>query len=251
MTLSDFFTEYPKVAVAFSGGVDSAYLLFEALKNKADVKAYYVKTAFQPDFETEGALRFASEFGADLKIIEFDILKFENITANQADRCYHCKRMIFEAIMKQAKADDYEFLLDGTNASDLEDDRPGMKALKEMGVLSPLRLCGLSKDNIRLLSKEAGLFTWDRPAYSCLATRIISDEISEEKLSKTEAAESYMFSLGFKDFRVRTLGERALIQILSSQFGLFFENRDKILNELKKYYKTVLLDLEARDEQGN
>ena len=248
MTLNDFFKEYTKVAIAFSGGVDSAYLLYEALRNKADVKAYYVKTAFQPDFETEDALKFASEFGADLKVIELDILKIENIKENQADRCYHCKKTILNAITEEARADGYKILLDGSNASDLEYDRPGMKALKELGVLSPLRLCGLSKNDVRLLSKKAGLFTWNKPAYSCLATRIISDEITEEKLIKTDSAESFLFSLGFNDFRVRTFDDRAVIQLLSHNFDLFFESREIILKEFKKYYKAVLLDVEARDE---
>lgn len=244
--LSDFFTSNNKTAIAFSGGVDSAYLLYAALRYGAAVCAYYVKSAFQPQFELEDAKKLAQSLKAPLRILNADVLACGTIAANPCDRCYHCKRMIFEAIAEAAGEDGFTVLLDGTNASDEEGDRPGMRALRELSVRSPLRECGLTKDTIRRLSKEAGLFTWDKPAYACLATRIPTGEaITKEKLQATEAAEDYLFSIGFRDFRVRTAGEAAKLQISRKQLGLALESREKIVAELKKYYKSVVLDLEV------
>ena len=171
MTLEEFFAEHPKVAIAFSGGVDSSYLLYAAGKYAKEVKAYYVKAAFQ----------------------HLDVLSDEKVTANPANRCYYCKKRIFTAITSHARADGFTVLLDGTNASDDAGDRPGMKALQELAVLSPLRICGLTKAEIRKLSKEAGLFTWDKPAYACLATRIPTGQhIDARVLERTEVAEGYL-----------------------------------------------------------
>ena len=248
MTIEEFFTENRKAAIAFSGGVDSAYLLYEAKKAGAGICAYYAKTAFQPKFELDDAIHLAEDLGVQLRIVEADVLSSPLISQNPPERCYYCKRMILSAIMKAALSDGFTLLLDGTNASDDISDRPGTKALEELGVLSPLRICGLGKEEIRERSREAGLFTWDKPAYACLATRITSGEpISDEKLRKTESAEDFLRSLGFIDFRVRLLSGCARIQIRKDQIPLLMEKRDCIVHTLKRYYKSVLLDLEARD----
>ena len=250
MELKDFFKEHPKAALAFSGGVDSAYLLYAAQKAGADVTAYYVKTAFQPAFELEDARKLAAELGARLKIISLDVLADPVIRSNPADRCYHCKRRIFSAIGEAAGADGYELLLDGTNASDDSGDRPGMRALQELSVLSPLRICGLTKAEIRRLSKEAGLFTWDKPAYACLATRIPAGQaISEESLQRTERAEEFLRSLGFSDFRIRLFSGCARLQLREEDLPGLMEKRREILQELNKDYDAVFLDLEVRNEQ--
>lgn len=247
MKLKQFFQENPRVAVAFSGGVDSAYLLYAALEYGAAVKAYYVQTAFQPQFEREDAMALAEELGTDLRILTLDVLCSDVVTANPPDRCYHCKTVIFTAIREAAKADGFALLLDGTNASDDASDRPGMRALKELAVRSPLRECGLTKTEIRRLSREAGLFTWEKPAYACLATRIPTGErITAEKLSRTEAAESWLMSLGLRDFRVRMQGEAAKLQVTEADLPTVLQNREQILEELKKYYSNVWLDLEVR-----
>ena len=248
MTLKEFFANAPRAALGLSGGVDSSYLLYAAKRYAKEVRAYYAKSAFQPQFETEDALRMAGELGVDMQILPVDVLADETVASNPADRCYFCKRRIFETIRAQAEADGFPVLLDGTNASDDVGDRPGVRALQELSVLSPLRLCGLTKAEIRRLSKEAGLFTWDKPAYACLATRIPTGEpITEEKLRATEAAEGFLFSLGFSDFRVRRMGDAAKIQVPRGQFEKVIENRERILAELKRYYAAVLLDLEARE----
>lgn len=247
MNLSEFFIQHPKAAIAFSGGVDSAYLLYAAHLARADVAAYYVKSVFQPRFELEDAKKLCALLDIPLHIIPLDILRCAEITANSAERCYHCKRAIFSAIADAAKADGYALLLDGTNASDAASERPGMRALRELSVRSPLRECGLTKAEIRRRSREARLFTWDKPAYACLATRIpTGDAITAEKLRAAEQAEEFLFSLGFSDFRVRRMGDSARLQFPESQLGKALEKRECILNELKKYYASVLLDLEVR-----
>lgn len=247
MTLQDFFTSHPKTAIAFSGGVDSAYLLYAAKKYAEEVRAYYVKSEFQPRFELEDAVRLAQDIGTDITVLEQSVLSVPQVAENPADRCYHCKTAIFTAVMKAADADGFSVLLDGTNASDDAQDRPGMRALRELSVRSPLRECGLTKQEIRRLSKAAGLFTWNKPAYACLATRISTGEkITAEKLKITELAEDYLFSLGFTDFRVRWQNGHARLQLPEDQLYLLLEKREEILTHLKKYYKSIVLDLEVR-----
>lgn len=247
MELKRFFDENPNAAIAFSGGVDSAYLLYAAVTYGATVRAYYVKTAFQPQFELEDAMRLAQELGAEMTILSLDVLCKDAVTANPPDRCYHCKKAIFTAISDAARADGFDLLLDGTNASDDAADRPGMRALKELRVRSPLRECGLTKSEIRRRSKEAGLFTHDKPAYACLATRIPTGEvITAEKLQKTELAESRLASLGLRDFRVRLHCGSAKLQVTASDLETVLQNRERIVTELRNYYDSVLLDLEVR-----
>lgn len=154
MTLQEFFAENPKVALAFSGGVDSSYLLYAATDCRAKVRAYYVKSVFQPRFELDDARRLASELGADMKMLDVDILNDPQITANSADRCYYCKYSIFNSIIRAASEDGFSVLIDGTNASDDAGDRPGMRALGELSVRSPLRECGLTKAEVRRLSPK-------------------------------------------------------------------------------------------------
>lgn len=247
MNLSEYLKKYNKLAVAFSGGVDSAYLLYEAKKNVKDVKAYYVKSQFQPEFEYRDALKLADYVGAEMEVIELDVLSCREVRENPANRCYYCKKQIFSAIVEAAKKDGFQTVADGTNASDSASDRPGMKALCEMSVISPLRECGLTKDMIREKSKEANLETWDKPAYACLATRIPQGvEITAEKLSRTEKSEDYLFSLGFTDFRVRERDEGALVQLPKKYLPLSDNLTIKIENELKKYYNKVTIDKEGR-----
>lgn len=249
MTLNEFFREHPRVALAFSGGVDSAYLLYAALQAGAQVRAYYVKSPFQPGFELEDARRLARELGADMVELPLDVLADENVVKNPANRCYYCKKRIFSAILNAARADGFDLLTDGTNASDDLSDRPGFRALQELRVRSPLREAGLTKETIRELSRQAGLFTHDKPAYACLATRIpTGTAITRELLQKTEAGEAYLRELGFRDFRIRLLGDAARLQLREEALPLLLARRREILEELKKHYGAVLLDLEVRCE---
>lgn len=247
MTLQEFFAENPRAAIAFSGGVDSSYLLYAAVQCGADVHAYFAKTAFQPQFELDDARRLAESVGARLTVLELDALSSEDVARNPANRCYYCKQNIFGNLKRAAAEDGFTLILDGTNASDDAGDRPGMRALREMDVRSPLRECGLTKAEIRRLSHEAGLFTWDKPAYACLATRIrAGEEITLQKLKQTEKAEGFLFGLGFRDFRVRMVGNTAKLELREADLPLLLENREKIVTELRKDYDSVLLNLEVR-----
>ena len=247
MTLQEFFKEQPAVALAFSGGVDSAYLLYAARQYGANVTAYYVKTPFQPQFEYEDAVKLATELGANMNTIQLDVLQDESITCNPANRCYYCKKRIFSAILEAAKADGFPIVIDGTNASDDASDRPGMVALRELQVRSPLREADLTKAEIRRLSKEAGLFTHDKPAYACLATRIpTGTNITQELLTKTEICEEYLKNMGFSDFRIRYFGGAARLQLPETQIPALFEKRAEILAFLKQHYPAVVLDMEVR-----
>lgn len=247
MTLQRFFEENPKVALAFSGGVDSAYLMYAAKAHGAQVQAYYVKTPFQPQFEYDDALRLARQLEVSMTTVELDVLADPAIAANPNNRCYFCKRRIFTVILETAEKDGFSLIVDGTNASDDAADRPGMQALKELQVRSPLRECGLTKAEIRRLSKEAGLFTHDKPAYACLATRIpAGTPITTDLLARTERSEELLKHLGFSDFRIRLAGDSAKIQLTEDQLPLLLKHRKTVLQELKQYYSTVLLDLEVR-----
>ncbi len=242
-TLYGFFEKNPKVALAFSGGVDSAYLLYAAVDAGADVCAYYVKTDFQPDFELEDAERLAKELDAEMKIIHLDVLADPLVESNPADRCYHCKKHSFRAIIDHARKDGYEVIMDGTNASDDPGDRPGVRALREYGVRSPLRDCGLTKADIRVLSREAGLFTWNKPAYACLATRIQTDQkILYRTLKAVESCEGMMADLGFRDFRIRVRGKNALVQIREEDKKLFDKEEEYIRDNLSVFFARADLD---------
>ena len=247
MELSEFFRENPRAALGFSGGVDSAYLLWAGLHYGADIRPYYVKTAFQPQFELEDALRLGRELGVEVTVLEQDILSHPLVAANPADRCYHCKSALFGALAQAAAKDGYSLIIDGTNASDDAGDRPGMRALKELSVRSPLRECGLTKGEIREKSKEAGLFTWDKPAYACLATRIPTGvPITGEILRRVEQAEDQLFRMGYTDFRVRVLGGAARLQFPQSQLERAFREREAIRQALAETFPEVLLDLKTR-----
>lgn len=247
MTLQEFFTEHPKVALGFSGGVDSSYLLWAAVNAGADIAPYYIQTAFQPAFELEDARRLCEQIGVKLNVIQLDALADPRVAANPANRCYYCKVGLFGALRARAKADGYDLLLDGTNASDDAGDRPGMKALREMEVRSPLRECGLTKAMIRQESRKAGLFTWDKPAYACLATRVPTGRtITPELLRRVEGAETALFALGFTDFRVRLYDDAARLQLPEGQLAKAAEQRQAIRQALAPWFDIVLLDTQTR-----
>nr|WP_296267326.1 ATP-dependent sacrificial sulfur transferase LarE [uncultured Merdimonas sp.] len=247
MTLEQFFKEIPKAAIAFSGGSDSAFLLWAAGKYGCEVQAYYVNTVFQPAFELEDAVRITEELQVPMTVVETEILEVPEVRENGPRRCYYCKKGLFTALWKKAREDGYQVLLDGTNASDDAKDRPGMKALRELEVRSPLKECGITKSEVRRMSREAGLFTWEKPAYACLATRVPEGvKISEEQLWKVECAEKGLAEIGFTDFRVRLLEGNARLQVTEAQMPLVMEKKDEILRVLKPLFPAVMLDLDAR-----
>lgn len=247
MELREFFERHPKCALAFSGGTDSALLLCEARRLGADVKAYFVKGPFQPQFELEDARRLAKELGAEMEVIETDVLALPEVAENGPRRCYYCKRAIFSLIFERARRDGYDTVIDGTNASDQVDDRPGMQAIAELGVLSPLRMCGVTKAQVRELSAEAGLFTARKPSYACLATRVpTGTAITREALEKVERGEEALREMGFSDLRLRLEGTGARLELPAAQLPALVQNRERVLKALLPSFSRVTVDLAGR-----
>ena len=242
-----WFAAHPRFTLAFSGGCDSAYLFYAATVCGADFAACYVKSAFQPEFELEDARRLAKELGREIDIIELDVLADEKVRTNPKDRCYFCKQRIFSAICERARTLGYGLVIDGTNASDDASDRPGMRALRELRVESPLRSCGISKAEVRALSKEAGLFTWNKPAYACLATRIpAGTPIDGETLNKVERAEVALAGLGFSDFRARISGSDVRLELTEKDMAHLMECRAEVCAALETDFDGIALDLHPR-----
>ena len=250
MTIDSFFKQHNNAAVAFSGGVDSAVLLFFAKRYAQNVKAYYVKSQFQPAFEYEDALKVAEILEIDLEVIEVDVLSNSEIVKNPENRCYYCKKMIFQAIINAAARDGIETVVDGTNATDDVNDRPGFKALKELGVISPLRDCGYTKKEIRTIAKDNKMPVFDKPSYACLATRIPTDtQITSELLEKTEKAENLLMNEGFRNFRIRYAEGDARLELGRKETELFNKNKEKVISLLTAYYGSVYLDSKERTDE--
>ena len=247
MNLIEYLRSFGKIAIALSGGVDSTYLAYAAKQSGILCKAYTVKSQFVPQFELEDAKQIAEFIDIPLKIMILMCLKYDDITSNPSNRCYYCKHRVFTTISEHARRDGFTILCDGTNASDDIDDRPGMKAIAELSVKSPLQECNLTKTMIRKLAHKADLFTWDKPSYACLATRIQpGQQITINDLIHIERAEGYLFSLGLSDFRVRLIGNNAKIQVPENEIVIVIKNRSEILTYFKSMFSDVVLDLEVR-----
>ena len=247
MELSDFFRLHPAGAVAFSGGVDSSLLVWAAARYGSDWRAYYVHSPFQPAFELADARQVAGQCGLPLTVLEVDVLQNETVAANPPDRCYHCKHSIFSVILDRARQDGCPLVIDGTNASDDAGDRPGMRALRELEVRSPLRECGLTKAAVRQLSREAGLPTWDKPSYACLATRFPTGRvITPADLARVETGEQALMALGFSDLRLRLRDWGALLQLPGEQQPDARRRWGEITEALGPLFPEVRLDAAAR-----
>ena len=247
MNLVEYLTSLGNIAVALSGGVDSSYLAYAAKQSGIPCKAYTVKSQFVPQFELNDAKKIAEFIDIPLEIIDIDVLVHDDVTSNPDKRCYYCKHHVFSTISEHARRDGFTILCDGTNASDDVDNRPGMKAIAELSVKSPLRECNLTKSMIRDLAYKADLFTWDKPSYACLATRFQpGQQITINDLIHIEQAEGYLFSLGLSDFRVRLIGNNAKIQVPENQIVIVIKNRSEILTYFKSMFSDVVLDLEVR-----
>lgn len=247
MELNDYFAAHPRGALAFSGGTDSAFLLWAALKAGADVSPYFVHTPFQPLWERTDAENFCRQLNCSLTVLEADPLGCPEIRCNPANRCYYCKRLLFTTLRQTAKEAGYALLWEGTNASDDANDRPGMRALAELGVESPLRLCGLTKSEIRARSRTAGLPTWNKPSYACLATRFPTGKvITKEALAQVEYGERQLMELGFSDLRLRLRDWGALLQLPKTQHPAAQAHWEEICRKLKPVFDVVRLDAVGR-----
>lgn len=248
--LQQYIKELGSLAVAFSGGVDSMFLL----KTAHDVLgertlAITVKSEAFPARETRETEEFCKREGISQLICECHPLELEAFAKNKKDRCYHCKKELFINITKMAAARGIVFVGEGSNLEDLGDYRPGLKAVRELGILSPLREMGFHKSEIRLLSKEMGLAAWDKPSYACLASRFAyGEQITKEKLSMVEHAENFMREQGFLQVRVRVHGDVARIEAMPEDFSYFLqeEKRERIYQTLKEIgFSYVALDLQG------
>jgi len=243
--LKSYIKKLESVAVAFSGGVDSTFLAFaakEALGDKAI--AITIDSPYIPRWEIKESIELAKQIGIKHIVIQSNI--HDTILNNPAERCYLCKKIVFSTIIDKAKTMGVNVVVDGTNFDDLDDYRPGLRALTELEVVSPLMECEWTKEMIRQVSKRAKLETHDKPAYACLLTRIPYDTTIEvEELERIERAEVYMMTLGFRAVRVRSHGDIARIEVAKEKRKLLFNEDllDKISSELKSYgYKYVAIE---------
>lgn len=248
--LKDELKSLKRVAIAFSAGVDSTFLLKVAKDVLGeDVLAITVKSNSYSKMEFEEALYFTKINNIDHRIIKFNELDLLEFVENSKDRCYYCKKEIFEKIFKEAKANNYNVLLDGANKDDLGDYRPGMKATEELGVKSILLELNFSKDEIRYLSKKIGLETHNKPSMACLASRIpYGDNITKDKLKLVESAEMFLWENGFRGFRVRVHRKLARIELSEKDIIKFIKDdiRVDIVNHFKSLgFEYVSLDLEG------
>lgn len=232
-----------KVAVAFSGGVDSTFLLAVAHDVLGDnVTALTASSVFVPCKELEATKSFCAAAGIKQILFKADVLSIAGVADNPVNRCYLCKRALFENFLRLAED---KVLIEGSNVDDAKDYRPGMKALTELNVKSPLREVGLSKAEIRALSKEMHLPTWDKPSMACLASRFVYGEsLTPERLVMVETAEEFLKGLGFNQLRVRVHGNLARLEVLPADFAKLLTLREEISARLTELgFDYVTLDL--------
>lgn len=246
--LKAYFRQLKSVAVAFSGGVDSTYLLKTAHDTLGDqVIAVTAKSCSFPERELKEAIHFCEKEGIRHFVCESEELDIEGFSHNPKNRCYICKHELFEKIINIAKEQKIAYIAEGSNMDDNGDYRPGLIAVKELGVSSPLRQAELSKAEIRELSKEMGLPTWDKQSFACLSSRFVYGEtINEKKLGMVDKAEQLLLDMGFHQVRVRIHGNIARIEVLPGEITKIVEekNRMKIASKLKEYgFDYVTLDL--------
>ncbi|MFZ5988991.1 MAG: ATP-dependent sacrificial sulfur transferase LarE [Bacillota bacterium] len=238
------------LAVAFSGGVDSTFLLKVAFDVLGDnVLAVTARSSTFPEREYKEALDFVGKYGIRHVTIVSEELEIEGFSDNPVDRCYFCKHELFSKVLDVAKKENIRFAADGSNVDDLGDYRPGLKAINELKVVSPLKEALMTKDDIRILSREMGLPTWDKQAFACLSSRFpYGQKITREKLKMVDEAEQYLLDLGFKQVRVRHHGDVARIEVSSGERKRFFD--EELMSDISQRFKDIGFIYTALDLKG-
>ena len=236
------------IAVAFSSGVDSTFLLKVAHEELGErVVAVTARSHSFPKREQDEAAAFCAHEGIRQVVVESEELAIPGFRQNPTNRCYLCKKELFSKILEIAQAEGLPAVVEGSNMDDLGDYRPGLQAVRELGIRSPLREVGLTKDEIRALSRRMGLPTWNKPSFACLASRFpYGEEISVERLQRVERAEQFLMDLGFGQVRVRSHGDLARIELCATDISKAVEQREKIQAALKEFgFAYVALDLQG------
>jgi pyridinium-3,5-biscarboxylic acid mononucleotide sulfurtransferase len=249
--LKKIFKSMGRVVVAYSGGVDSTLLLKVARDTLGDenVLAVTALSPLYPEREVEGAKNAAQGMGVRHLLIESNEMEIPGFSKNPPNRCYYCKKELFEKMLSLARSESIAFVVEGSTLDDEKDHRPGRRAIQELGIRSPLKEAMFSKAEVRELSRALGLPTWDKPSFACLASRFpYGEEITSEGLSMVDQAEDFLFGLGFKQVRVRHYQGLARIEVLPEEMGRLMERplRDEVVSRLKGMgYKYVTLDLQG------
>ena len=244
--LKEVLRSYQGAAVAFSGGVDSSFLLAAASETLGDkVLAVTASSTSFPRRELEEAIRFCRERGIRQEVFHSDELAIEGFRQNPPNRCYLCKKHLFSRIFEIAEANGLPVVAEGSNLDDEGDYRPGLMAVKEMGAKSPLRAAGLTKQDIRDLSKEMGLPTWEKPSFACLASRFpYGETIDEQKLDMVDRSEEFLSGSGFRQVRVRIHDNLARIEVMPEDFDRLTGQHELIAKTLKEIgFTYVAMDL--------